>query len=368
MTTRTDRARGALLGLAWGDAFGCPVEGWRAAQIATVYGAYTALPEAYPLAAIAPMGARTLRRLRPLGLHSDDTQQALGLLQVALRPEGWALPEWGQLLVDALEAKAWRGFGRNFSAAVHRLRKGVAPGRAGSPSAGMGAAMRIGPLGVVFADDRARLAEVCMGSSLITHGDLRAGAIAFAVAHAVADLVEGRSTTETLARLAPAVAAVEHTWIEQRPDWQFDRGVGPQVSTALRLALDAPLGAGPAALGRWISKGARAHLAKGFTRAHPNQGFALLGGLHGLLSGLRAAEPQVILAEVVQQGFDTDTVAAITGTVLGARFGTGWLPMARLLDGPRLAAYADALVGGPLPEGRAAFLAAEAAWTAQSGA
>ncbi len=71
-------------------------------------------------------------------------------------------------------------------------------------------------------------------------------------------------------------------------------------------------------------------------------------------------------------GYDTDTVAAIwcahypppgltvlhsvvlaslthsacSGSVLGARFGTGWIPMHRLLERERLETYAEALVTG----------------------
>ena len=94
-----------------------------------------------------------------------------------------------------------------------------------------------------------------------------------------------------------------------------------------------------------ISEIARPSLAAGFTRAHPNQGYALLGGSHALVMALRPdIEPQAALAEIVQQGYDTDTVAAICGSILGARFGCGWIPVDRLVDHDRLTAYADALV------------------------
>jgi hypothetical protein len=35
-TDEADRVRGSFLGLAWGDVFGCPVEGWRSAAISKV--------------------------------------------------------------------------------------------------------------------------------------------------------------------------------------------------------------------------------------------------------------------------------------------------------------------------------------------
>src|SRR5690349_5023471 len=112
MPTPEDRARGSLLGLAWGDAFGCPVESWRTADIEQVYGDYAELPAEYPFERIAPQGPKRLKRLRPLGLYSDDTQQCLALLQVCLSPEGWSPGAWGALLVEGAARRAWRGTGR----------------------------------------------------------------------------------------------------------------------------------------------------------------------------------------------------------------------------------------------------------------
>ena len=116
---------------------------------------------------------------------------------------------------------------------------------------------------------------------------------------------------------------------------------------------------------RRVSEVAGPHLAEGFTKAHPNQGFALLGGAHGLAMALLPdADPASVLLDVVRQGYDTDTVAAICGGVLGARFGSSWIPSDRLTDRERLDAYATALVerGAP-PEDRGTFMAREAELT-----
>ena len=45
MLALEERARGSLLGLAWGDVLGCPIEGWRKDDVERVYGEYTSLPE-----------------------------------------------------------------------------------------------------------------------------------------------------------------------------------------------------------------------------------------------------------------------------------------------------------------------------------
>lgn len=354
-----DRRRAALLGLAWGDAFGCPMEGWRAGRIAEFFGDCEALIEDWPPAARG-LPVRDRRRLRQPGTHSDDTQQAIALIGCAL--EGFSPESWAAWLVEGFAAEAWRGFGRNFVAAVHRLRKGAAPGTAGSPTAGMGAAMRAGPLGALLDGDALR--DTVFASSLITHGDIRAAAIAYAVAWTVRRLVDGGAVETIRAELPAAVAAGEAAWLAPRDGWTHDRSAGHQVSAGLEALLAEPIG-DPAELRARISHHAGPHLAEGFTQAHPNQGFALLGGAHGLLMALRDdIAPGPTLAEIVRQGYDTDTVAAIAGSVLGARFGASWIPVDRLIDGPRIACWADALVSGEAPESRADCLAAEAALTA----
>src|SRR5262245_43438281 len=103
MPTQHDRIRGSLLGLAWGDAFGCPVEGWQTETIRKVFGDYRQLPDDYPLDQLVPLGKRVLRHLRPLGLHTDDTQQALALVNVCL--SGWWPEAWGEWLVEGIRTK-----------------------------------------------------------------------------------------------------------------------------------------------------------------------------------------------------------------------------------------------------------------------
>lgn len=413
MTTPHDRRRGALLGLAWGDVFGAPMEGWTPAAITAFFGdCHTLIPDWPPEARGLP--PRQRKRLRPIGLHTDDTQQAIALLAIALT--GWHPERWAATLLRGFEANAWRGFGRNFIAAVHQLRKGTPPGRAGSPSAGIGAAMRTGPLGALLTGDALR--DAVYQSTLTTHADIRAAAIAHAVAWTVSQLIEARPLPDIRAALPAAVAAAEARWLAPDPDWTHDRAAGHQISHTLAALLTDPM-PDAATLRQHISDHARPHLAAGrtagfgpvepvelvrgaasgvvdprrypastaglrlaagaasgalggstwphpaFTRAAPNQGFALLGGAHALLMSLRDdIDPQATLTEIVRQGDDTDTVAAIAGSLLGARFGTAWIPTDRLLDAPRLTAWADALAtAAPPPETRGAFFAAEAAHT-----
>jgi len=357
-STIDDRARGSLLGLAWGDVLGSPVEGWRRTEIEQVYGVYSSLPEQYPLDLIR--ARETRKRLRPLGVHSDDTQQALALINVCLSAQQWSLGLWGQWLVVGMQRGAFRGYGRNLQEATHKLSRGAPPEHAGAASAGMGAATRVAPLGALYRDRADLLAKVTMESSLVTHSDICAAALAFAVARSAWLFIGGASVDEVRGRLPADVEEVEKEWLQGNRHWAIDRSAGHTVSESLATILGQEF-ADFDALRRWISTNSRPHLTSGIVKAHPNQGFALLGGLHGLVMGLwPEGEPSELLCEIMRQGYDTDTVGAICGGVLGARYGTGWIPLERLHDRSRIEAYADALVSrGAPPESRETFVEKE---------
>ena len=359
MTTHSERARGCLWGLAWGDVFGAPIESWPADEIAATFGTYDALPTSY---AQVKMSRR--RRMRPPGLHTDDTQQALTLLAVCLSQGGFSPEAWGRALVRGRELRSWRGTGKQFENAVTRLEDGGPPRSTGSPSAGIGAAMRTAILGGLVSDDLVRLGEIACESAAVTHGDARAIALSHAVAFAAARFVAGASAAEVRERLPAAVASVEATWLDRRNDWVADRRGATQVSDALRLLLRA-LPARPEDVAARVLEHGAALLAPGAPPPHPNHAFALLGGHFALGMALRdEVEPFTALRDIVRLGEDTDTVAAIAGGLLGARFGHAWVPKTLLSDHQHLAPWADALVSHVAPESVESLLTREAQLTA----
>lgn len=360
MTTLDERARGCLWGLAWGDVFGAPIESWPADEIATTFGAYEALPISY---AQVKMSRR--RRLRPQGLHTDDTQQAVTLLAVCLGEGGFSPEAWGRALVRGREARAWRGTGKQFENAVTRLEDGGPARSTGSPSAGIGAAMRTAVLGGLLHDEPERLEAIACESAAVTHGDLRAIALSQSVAFAAARFVRGDSAAQVRQALPEAVAETEATWLERRNDWVVDRSGGTQVSDALRALLRA-LPAGPMDVAQRVLELGSGFLAPGAPPPHPNHAFALLGGHFALGIALRDdVEPFTALRDIVRLGEDTDTVAAIAGGLLGARFGHGWVPTAQVMDHEHLGAWADAVVTKVAPESLDSLLAREAQLTAR---
>ncbi|MFZ5443187.1 MAG: ADP-ribosylglycohydrolase family protein [Myxococcota bacterium] len=356
--TREERICGALWGLAWGDALGAPIEGWSAEEIATTFGAYPDLPSSY---AQVKMSRRA--RLRPPGLHTDDTQQALALLAVCLAPGGFSARAWGECLVSGRESASWRGTGKQFENAVTRLELGTSPETSGSPSAGIGAAMRTAPIGALFHDEPEELARVALESAAVTHGDVRALALSFAVAYVAGRFVAGVGPAAIRRELADAVVDAEDTWLSSRAAWSISREAGHQLSEALRPLLRA-LPEEPMALAARVLELGMTQLDPGAPPPHPNHAFALLGGHFALGMALRDdVEPTGALRDIVRLGEDTDTVAAIAGGLLGARFGPVWVPKTKLVDAEHLSAWADALVTRVAPEPLDALLAREAELT-----
>jgi ADP-ribosylglycohydrolase len=159
---------GSLLGLALGDCLGAGVEGASAERIAQIR---------------ASSGGALRFRYDPMA-WTDDTQQALTLLEATLR-FGYPDPRWvGERWVAMTDPWVHRGTGRGFRASVEAFAGSGDPSTSGrTDRAGNGAAMRIAPTAVALRElsDRDfvdRLVDV----SLITHREIRALAGMLAVA------------------------------------------------------------------------------------------------------------------------------------------------------------------------------------------
>lgn len=361
----SDRTAACLLGLAWGDVLGCPVEYWTAEQIRSVHGRYGDLPAVYPWDRFATQ-PELLDRLRPLGLYSDDTQQAASLLHACLSPGGWHVDGWARLLSRGAKQKAWRGTGANFRAAVKRFEAGTPPLACGMPSAGIGSAMRAGPLGPRLHDDRELLRRVVLESTLVTHADLRSASAAYAVAACCAALAAGADVRVLRGGLAAEVDAFEAQALRDRglppeigASLAAHRGIVPQALAALLPVLDEGL---PALRERLIASAAGHGIRQADRASLVNHPFVLLGGMHALGAGLADdVAPAAMLADVVSEGGDADTVGAIAGALLGARFGAGWIPPGRVVDAALLARLAAARHTDEAGESADEFLRREAA-------
>src|SRR5580693_9915007 len=140
------RARGALYGLAIGDALGMPTQMLSRAEIRDRWGevlpGFEPAPPGHPIAAGLTAGAVT-----------DDTEQAILLGRLLVRGHGTVDPrELATALVCWEHDMAERGsldlLGPSTKRAVAAVLAGAPPEEAGAAGATNGAAMRIPPLAV----------------------------------------------------------------------------------------------------------------------------------------------------------------------------------------------------------------------------
>jgi poly(ADP-ribose) glycohydrolase ARH3 len=155
--TLADRFKGALLGLAVGDALGGCFEGQSPDWIARRFQTPQALVESPPVETLS---------------YTDDTQMAIGV--------GETLAEHGTITEQAL-CKAFvanyvpsRGYGWGARRVLNAMEEGrdyqqVAESHFPGGSFGNGAAMRVAPVGLLFHTDLERLWEEARLSSLPTH-------------------------------------------------------------------------------------------------------------------------------------------------------------------------------------------------------
>jgi ADP-ribosylglycohydrolase len=291
---------GCLLGQALGDALGFVVE----ARPFEVAGRYV---DQYLRAGRAgDLGHPDFA----FGQYSDDTQLARELLLSVLDAEGWSPEAFARRLSALFERGEDVGAGPGTRAAATRLNGGTHWSLAGTPApyAGNGSAMRVAPLGLVFADARARV-TAAVEQSLVTHLDPRCAAGAVAVAHAVA--------------LAAGAAPLD------RKDFLFEVAAlagaqDPSVGSAIR-GLAAWTHLPPAEAARWLH-------AEGLDPAYADEwqgisAFVTPSVVWSLYSFLRDPDDYwTAVCTAIGAGGDTDTMAAIAGAIAGARLGPSALP------------------------------------------
>jgi ADP-ribosylglycohydrolase len=293
-------------------------------------------------------------RWRLKGLYTDDTQQALALADVLLA--------FGHVDVDRLAALylellaeptesfcgAHRGVGRSFRQVLTQLQMGVSPRESGQvDSAGAGAAMRITPVPLYFADEPERILDAVLDASLMTHRDCRSLGAALAVAHAVRRLAAGAPRSASLLFLVADDVLQGERAMKDRTRGQVatlddhPHSLSTAIARVERI-LDAPRERALTAL----VQEANLHGAEPLCR-RPTMGFApaLVPTCLYLLLTTDSFEDALI--DVVNLGGDADTAGAVLGAMAGAHYGVEAIP-SRWLDGLQnrqgIEARADALV------------------------
>ncbi len=303
-----DRAAGVLVGAAAGDALGagyefrlpCPPE-----DVTMLRGALTG---------------------RPAGSWTDDTDMALGIARVPA--DGHRLDEVGTQALVAERFLSWYAdrppdMGSQTRAVLSATTQptmlaeaALAYQHAHPDAAGNGSLMRTGPVALAHLGDDEAIASAARAISALTHPHPLAGDACVLWSIAIDRAVrEGRldGIWDGLALLAS----------ERRQFWE------EMITTAETL----PIG-----------------------KLRPN-GYVLtaLQAAHRAITSTAAAEGaghlEAGLRQAVAIGDDTDTVAAIAGALLGARYGASAVPFAwrrRLAGWPRGVGHRDLVAMGVL--------------------
>ncbi len=202
-----------------------------------------------------------------------------------------------------------RGKGEATTRAVVRLQAGVPWNASGEDSAGNGASMRAAPIGLLRWNDPGRLRDEAMLSALPTHREPMAVAGAVAMAAATAWLLtQGDDWTpeELVAAVQRAIAGIETKPQPERRD--------PSSLTTLHDRI----GEIPRLLGRPPRE------ALGYLYGGAFVLESLPSALYCFLRSRNDVEQTLLLA--ANAGYDTDTIAAMAGTLGGALGGVKALP------------------------------------------
>ncbi|MBI2311495.1 MAG: ADP-ribosyl-[dinitrogen reductase] hydrolase [Betaproteobacteria bacterium] len=284
------RARGAYLGLAVGDALGATVEFLTPGEIARAFGVHRDL-----------VGGGWLR-LKP-GQVTDDTQMSLALGEAILEARGFHLKTVADHFLAWLKSKpvdvgntCRRGIGRY-------LRDGSLESPFNEGDAGNGACMRNLPVALYALHDDAAFARASIEQCHFTHNHPLSDAAVLALGRMTRALVLG-GTREDCRAIADALVAVHRTFrFEPYPR----RTTGYVVDTVQTV-------------------------------------------LHGFFT---TGSFEDCLVKVVNLGGDADTNGALAGMLAGALYGEAAIPrrwLRRLDPGvrKRIEGQAGALVTGPL--------------------
>ncbi|WP_137656542.1 ADP-ribosylglycohydrolase family protein [Bifidobacterium moukalabense] len=297
-----NHARGAMVGLAVGDALGMPTQSMSPAQIVEYYGGPIAtLHDAVPEQPIAPN--------MKAGAVTDDTEQAFVLAERLVEDEGRLdndayakdLLRWeaGMKAGGSLDL-----LGPSTKAALQALTNGVDPEETGRFGTTNGGAMRVTPVGIAFRPGRA-LADAAWRSCVVTHNTVQGIESTTLVAAAVSYAIEG-----------------ERDFLHRALD--FVKGMPPRGNWSAKASV-------AARVQLFMNRGERENgitsddefatiLQRDCgTSVEANESVAAAFAIAGRFFD----EPTKALCFAASLGGDTDTIAAIAGAMLGAWHGPG---------------------------------------------
>jgi len=305
-----EQIQGSILGAACGDALGMATEGLNRQKIQESYGWVADY-------------RKPVHRTKNAGQWTDDTEQMLLLTEALIEAKGF---EFQTYYIKMLEfARKFinqeipnRGYGPTSKKAFQNLVVGISPSGVYSPSCG--AAMKIAPLGLFYADNPPEtICQVVRECALLTHShpESISGACAIAVAVAVAT------------RPNVPIAEIITAGIEAADS--IEGGIAPHLKIMLSKVQNS-------------NTALQKVLKAGFSAK------ATVGICFGILA--RFANYKEAVEQAINFGGDTDSYASMIGSILGAKEGIACIP-ARWLEGleakDRIQALATQLYRARLP-------------------
>jgi ADP-ribosylglycohydrolase len=291
---------GSLIGQCLGDAIGFPVEG-RPPQDCRDF-----------MRELIEAGSEIEKRIGPaFGQYSDDSQLARELILSYVSRKRFDPVDYSARIADLFSRDLIIGGGVATRESAMRLAQGIPWDLAGapSPSAGNGSAMRAGPIGLMFFDDRASLVSAARDQGFITHQDSRCSAGAVAIAGAVSlalthSRIDPAGFLEEIAGLAGMVDPAAREAYASLADW-----VSLEPEEALESMVDAGYAMGE--VEDW----------QGLT---PFVTGSVIWSLYSFLHSPGSYLDTITTA--VWVGGDVDTTAAMAGAISGAHLGLGNIP------------------------------------------
>lgn len=330
--TRTERAVGALVGLAAGDALGMPTQSMSPEQIRSEYGSITGFRDASASQPYAPN--------LPAGHITDDTEQALLVADLLICGDGTIDPAaLAHALLEWEAAMIARGsldlLGPSTKLALEQVRSGADPATTGRTGTTNGAAMRVAPVGIATSTaDRESFTMRVLDSCRVTHSTHQGFESAALVAATVSLGIDGAEVRDALRGALELVASLEPqgTWTGRASVVATTRAALAHSSTARAddMSDDDFLDLLRAEIGTSVESSESIPAAFALADRYCDRPFDALLGAANL-------------------GGDTDTIGAIAGAILGACIGPGIAgPDARTLiegvNGIDLSAPVDALL------------------------
>lgn len=275
LVPRIDRTIAIILGLACGDALGRTVEFKQPKQIKREYG---------EVRDYIAEGSHN----QPAGTITDDTGQAIYFISILLEKNGFDKELYAHRLVEWLESDPF-DVGMTTLSSLKYLQGNVGPDEAGErtllyrgpqKAAGNGSVLRCATLAIAYPDDWDELQRVSRESNYITHADSRCTHGAAVLNLTLAALING-----SIDPLSDTLNALSADAPEELVD-RLQRVPDDIVESELN-----------------------------------NSGYVVDTLETALYIGLTADCAEDALITAVKIGGDADTIGAVTGAIVGARFG-----------------------------------------------